>query len=103
MMTSDWNMTDTVDIRDVLKEFGEPDLRFETWHLEADRKSVEAIAGEYMVFKSDRCNGRCIVYGRYQRGWIPNPSLRYVIFYLLKQKERADNIEHTAILLADRI
>lgn len=66
------------DVTRIRDEWGEPDMvLLPEESVTEDRKLLEAIAEEYWVFLTDKADGGCIVYGRFKRGWVANPALRW--------------------------
>ncbi|MFK5950421.1 MAG: hypothetical protein QM500_16815 [Methylococcales bacterium] len=79
-------MSDTCDIEDIRSEWGEPDMVLIPGETVSDESKLhDDIAEEYWIYLSDKCSGNCIVYGRFNRGWIANPNLRWPLSELTRK------------------
>lgn len=78
-------MSDTENIDLVIAEYGPPAVHLKPTARTLERTPISHdIAEEYMIFFSEKAAGGCIAYGRYKRGWVVNPSLRWPVAELMR-------------------
>lgn len=73
-------MTETVDIESIEIRIGLPALVLKPTTIDLSCADIcDDLAIEYRVYFKATATGGCIVYGRYDRGWVVNPNGRWVI------------------------
>jgi hypothetical protein len=71
-------MSDIEDIAVIEAERGKPDLVLEPSAETIEKQGLsDDIAHEYHLYFDPNAAGGCIVYARYDRGWVVNPSARW--------------------------
>ena len=78
-------ISDTYTIEQIESEYGIADL--ELTPKEADlllQSPMDQIANKYKIFLTNEASGGCIAFGEYDRGWVINPSSRWLIAELTR-------------------
>lgn len=80
---------------EVIKENGKPDVTVSSAHLSADEKLMQDIADEFWIYFNKDANGGCIVYGRFKKRWVVNPSLRWPLAEMCRiNQDLSEELEH---------
>ena len=71
-------MSDIENITDVESERGDPSIVLKPSIDEIESQCLsDDIAHEYRLYFDDNASGGCVLYARYDRGWVVNPSARW--------------------------
>lgn len=79
-------MQEVVDIEQIQREHGEPDLTLTPeGDIDAETRRRERIAWEYRCYLGDFPGG-CLVVGRYDNGWFKNPPPHWLMTQMIMRQ-----------------
>lgn len=76
----------SVDAEAIVEKWGRPSLVLKPGdNVDEDQKLLEGIADEYWLFLTEKAEGGCLIYGRFQHRWVANPSSRWPMAELVRR------------------